>query len=418
MDRPLARSWWKRSTVVITGAIAGCGILAISLLSLGNTGSTLRMPLDRATLKAVDHGTFDDFIPVRGKVVPKDTIYVNAREGGSVATVHVQAGDFVKEGQPLVALNNPDLEHEVMMGEVSLVEQINNLRDAETHLEETHITNHQQLADIDYNLLRLTRQAERQKYYFSKGITSAEERDKAVDELDHYSKLRAVTDERNRRQEALRAARLPELQSALLQAQRNLTQTRAKLDQLTVRAPASGHLNSLTDLKVGQNLKRGEHIGDVTLDTGFKLSADIDEYYLGRIRPGQKAQMQIDGDAASLSVARVYPQVDKGRFVVDFDFDKSAPAQLFSGQALQGKLVLGKAQPALLLPAGNFLEVTGGDWVFVLDKDGRSAHRRRIKLGRRTTENLEVLDGLRAGEKVLVSDYQGFERIEQIVFTR
>ena len=67
---------------------------------------------------------------------------------------------------------------------------------------------------------------------------------------------------------------------------------------------------------------------------------------------------------------------------------------------------------------GAFLERTGGDWIFVVRPDGRSAERRRIKIGRRTSEQLEVLSGLRAGEQVVTSDYTGLDKVDRIVFTR
>jgi HlyD family secretion protein len=81
-------------------------------------------------------------------------------------------------------------------------------------------------------------------------------------------------------------------------------------------------------------------------------------------------------------------------------------------------LQLGGDAAALLLPAGPFLERTGGDWAFVASPDGRSADRRRIKLGRRTTEQVEIKDGLAAGERVITSDYTGFDRVDRLILTR
>jgi HlyD family secretion protein len=419
MDRPIERPWWQKTWAVATGAaIALCAVIA-GAVSMLSTDRTLRLAAERVTLATVEQGTFHDFIPLRGQVVPRDVVYVNTREGGRVEKVLVLAGDMVTEDQPLIELSNPDLEREVMVSELSLVEQINVLRNTEMTLEDTRIANERALADIDYNLKRLQRQAERQKYYFSKGVTSAEERDKAVDELAHYTELRAITEERNKRQEEMRQIRAPELRNALSQAQKNLTYTRQKLDALTVRAPATGRLSRLIDLRVGQNLARAEHIGDVTLDTGFKLSADIDEYYLARVRTGQQAVVDKEGREVVLEITRVYPQVKEGRFAIDlaFEGEGDAPGGLLAGQALQGKLMLGDDRPALLLPAGAFLEETGGDWIFVLSADDDAWFRRRIKVGRRNAEQLEILEGLQAGERALISDYRGFDRIDRIVLS-
>ena len=120
----------------------------------------------------------------------------------------------------------------------------------------------------------------------------------------------------------------------------------------------------------------------------------------------------------SVTVRRVSPQVHNGQFRVDLDFNTASPPTLVEGAAKQGRLQLGGDTPALLLPAGPFLERTGGDWVFVVSPGGRSAERTRIKVGRRTSEQLEIEGGLAAGERVITSDYTGFDRVDRIVLTR
>jgi HlyD family secretion protein len=78
---------------------------------------------------------------------------------------------------------------------------------------------------------------------------------------------------------------------------------------------------------------------------------------------------------------------------------------------------LGGDTPASLLPVGPFLERTGGDWVFVVAPDGKTARRRRIKVGRRTTEQLEIVSGLAPGEWVLTSDYTSLDKADQVSLT-
>jgi HlyD family secretion protein len=119
-----------------------------------------------------------------------------------------------------------------------------------------------------------------------------------------------------------------------------------------------------------------------------------------------------------VKVSRIYPQVKDGTFNVDLQFLERSPDDLLPGQALQGKLALGEDREALVLPAGAFLERTGGDWVFVVSADGRSAHRRTIKPGRRNAEQLEVLENLAPGDRVIISDYSSLERIERVDLTQ
>jgi HlyD family secretion protein len=168
------------------------------------------------------------------------------------------------------------------------------------------------------------------------------------------------------------------------------------------------------DLKVGENKNRGERFAEITPNTGNKLAAAVDEFYLGRVQVGQTAMMEAAGKLWPLHVTRVYPQVKDGTFAVDLAFQGAEPEGLLPGQALQGKLALGADRMAMILPAGAFLERTGGDWVFVVSPDGRSAQRRTIKIGRQNAEQVEVLSPLAAGDRVIVSDYTGLERVERI----
>jgi HlyD family secretion protein len=249
------------------------------------------------------------------------------------------------------------------------------------------------------------------------GFVAREQTDQIHDELDYDRTLRPVQAETNGRQEALRLEQLPQIHAEMGSLQKSLSITRTKLDDLVVKAPVSGRLTAM-DLKIGENRNRGDRLGEITLDTGFKISADVDEFYLGRVQPGQSADVDLHGQTIRLAVTRIYPQVHGGVFTIDLAFNGATPQGLLPGEAVQGKLSLGADRPGLVLPTGPFLERTGGDWVFVLRPDGRAADRRRIKIGRRTAEQVEVLSGLKPGERVITSDYQGWDKIDRIDLQR
>jgi HlyD family secretion protein len=305
---------------------------------------------------------------------------------------------------------------EVIEREVRLIEQINNLRTTERSLEQDRAANQRSLAEISYNLVKLGRLTERRNSLASRGAASAAEREDAADELAYYRALHPIVEQSSVKQDEWRMRRLPEIHDELEKLQQNLGIVRGKLDNLIVRAPVSGRLTDL-DLKVGENCERGKRLAQITPDTGFKLSAEVDEFYLARVRTGQRADMEFAGSALPLKVSRVYPQVKDGQFTIDLAFESDSPLGLLSGEASQGRLRLGEDKTATIIPSGAFLEQTGGDWIFVLARDGRAAARRRIKLGRRNAEQLEVLSGLQVGERVVTSDYRGLERLDGIKFT-
>jgi HlyD family secretion protein len=418
MDRPIDKAWWRRRRWL---AAAG-GAVVVALLALGvfvMSGAarrSTRVPIANVTIETVRAGVFHDITTLQGKVVPKDTVYLDALEGGQVQKLLVEAGDTVKAGQPLIVFRNTQLELEVLDQEGRLVESITQLQAYERQLEQNRATNEQALETIDYNVLRLSRMSSRRARLAQVGYISREATDQIDDELEHNRRLRPLQVETNARQEALRRQQLPKIHAEMASLQQSLAITRTKLDDLTVKAPLSGRL-TVMDLKIGQNRNRGERLAELTLDTGFKLSASVDEYYLGRVHPGQTAEVEIDGKTYGLVATRIYPQVQNGVFTVDLAFKDLPPSGLLPGQAVQGRLSLGADRRGLVLPSGAFLERTGGEWAFVVAPGGGHADRRRIRIGRRNAEQAEVLAGLRPGERVITSDYQGWEKLDRIDLT-
>jgi HlyD family secretion protein len=317
----------------------------------------------------------------------------------------------------LIEFGNTNLQLQVIQQESQLNQAISQLQQNEIALEQNAISNARALADVDYNIVRLTRSSERRNALAARGAASSEQRDAVSDELTYYKALRPTQAESNQRQAQLRARLLPSIHDQLEKLQQNLEVVRGKLDNLVVRSPVAGRVTDI-DLKIGENRNPGQRLAEITPDTGYKLSADVDEFYLARIRTGQHADMDINGRSVPARITRVYPQVKDGRFAVDLSFEGDDPLGLVAGQAMQGKLALGDDRAALVLATGAFLERTGGDWVFVVNESGTAADRRRIKLGRRNSEQVEIVQGLQAGERVITSDYTGYERVDRINLSR
>jgi HlyD family secretion protein len=416
-DRPITRKppFWQRGSRITRLAILTFAIVlaAVAYARLGKIPqNALRVSRAHVTIAPVKHGIFHDFVPLRGSVIPHDVIYVDASEGGKVNKVLVEPGDKVTTGQPLLEFGNTSLQLAVIQQESYLNQAISQLQQNEIALEETKISNERALAQAEYNIVRLSRLTERQLAMAARGATSVEQKDNAQDELIYNKELRRMQSESNSRQAELRARLLPSIHDQLASMGRNLPIVRAKLDELIVRSPVNGRVTDI-DLKIGENRAPGQRLAVITPETGFKVSADIDEFYLARVHKNELATVNVDGQPVVLRVTRVYPEVKQGRFKIDLAFNGATPPDLLPGQAVQGKLSLGEDQEAMLIPSGPFLETSTGDWLFVLkDDDDRLARRLHVKIGRRNLDQVEVLEGLREGERVLVSDYTGLSRVE------
>jgi HlyD family secretion protein len=418
MDRRIERPPWRRRPVQIAGgAVALVAAFILAALALSGAATSVRVPAATVTIDEVQSGVFHDFVPLKGKAAPKDEVYLDALDGGQVAEVLARSGDQVVVGQPLVKFRNTALELDVLDREGRLVESITQLQSFEKQLEETRVANARAAEEIAYNIIRLSREAQRRDILLAKGFFPREQADQLHDELAYDQRLQPLQDGSNARQEALRLAQLPQIEAEMATLRESLAVTRSKLDSLILKAPVAGKLSE-NDLQVGQILKPGDRVGEVVPASGFKAQADIDEYYLGRVAIGQGADVTVDGKSYPMVVTRVDPQVKDATFQVELAFKGVAPTDLLAGEALDGKLAVGGDRSAVLLPAGPFLERTGGDWVMVVAADGGHAERRRIRLGARNSDQVEVLSGLKPGERVITSDYAAFEKVNRVDLTR
>jgi HlyD family secretion protein len=187
------------------------------------------------------------------------------------------------------------------------------------------------------------------------------------------------------------------------------------LGQLNIRAPVSGQVSGF-DIQLGQSLQQGERIGQIDSSGADKLMADVDEFYLGRVQVGQGASADIDGKTYRLKVSKIYPQVRNGQFSIDLVFVGPEPQSIQRGQTVQAKLTLGDSSRAVLIPNGAFFNDTGGNWVFVVDSGGKSATKRQVQLGRKNSDFIEVVSGLKPGERVVTSSYSGLVDKDRLTF--
>lgn len=413
MDRAVARRapTGRRIAYVAGGLFA----IAIAWLLFGmiTGGRSLSVNSQRIIVSPVTVGTFEDFIPLRGRLVPSSTVYLDAIEGGRVEQVFVEDGAIVSAGDPIAVLSNTNLQLEVLGREAAVTEQLNNMRTIELQLEQNRLSHKRNLVEIDYQITRLTRSVERQKDLAVKNLVSQSAIDELQDELTYYRNRREVTLESQVTDARMQEQQLRQLRAANDQLEAGLTFARKNLEDLRVRAPVSGKLSGF-NIEIGQSISRGERLGQIDDPDGFKLNVKIDEFYLGRVDLEQTARADHNGRMIDLRVTKMYPQVNAGQFEVDMVFLDN-PSGLRRGQTLQVELMLGDNSDAVLIPNGSFYQETGGNWIFVVTPDGTEAVKRTVSLGRRNTDYIEVLDGLEPGERVITSPYTSYSGMDRLM---
>lgn len=406
MDRVVVRKGLTRRQKLFAGGGIGAIIVATLIWIAPMGGSSQSVAAERLTISPVTAGTFDDFIPLRGRVTPSLTIFLDAVEGGRIEKLLVEDGATVVKGQLLAVLSNAELQLNVLARETEVTQQINDMRTQELALERNRIATQSSLFDAEYQLSKTKRQVDRDAALAANGWVSKKALGDSQDEYRFQRNRLDLARESKVTDERLQASQLRQIRASTSQLQTSLAVARANLDSLNVRAPVAGQLSAWT-LQIGQSLSRGERLGQIDSPGRNKLTAGVDEFYLGRVVVGQTATMEIGGKTYALKVAKIYPTVKNGEFDIDLFFTKGEPAGIQRGQTLQTRLTLGDPTNSLLLPAGSFYNDTGGAWVFVVTPDGKHAERRTVRLGRRNSQVIEVLDGLQSGERVLTSPYTG-----------
>jgi HlyD family secretion protein len=416
MDRPLARPpAWRRYAPYAAAAALAVGAVVWLLHGVGI--STYRVPADQLTIGTVTRGKFEDYIAVRATVAPFTTFYLTTEQGGVVKQVRAEDGATVIAGQPLIVLSNTTLRLQVASREADISSQINAIESTKLQLEDTRFEYQSQLLDVQHQLAVLKSNLARDKILLDGNAIAPTLYSQEREQFRYELKLRDATIASRNAEQQLRTTQLSQLGKTLAWLKDNIATARASLDALTIRAPTSGQLTAL-DAKVGQSMVAGAVLGQVDSLDRFKLTAQVDEFYLGRVALGQTALFSVGGRNFQATVVKIHPKVSDGTFKVDLHLIDPAPQGITVGQAIDTRLELGGAATALMLPNGPFYQDTGGQWAFVLSPDGKYATRRRIELGRRNPDHVEVVDGLEPGERVIVSSYQGFEHVERVELER
>jgi HlyD family secretion protein len=410
----------ERRSIPLKWKIGGGAVLVVLLAAAAflwmPSGASQTLETAKLTVSPVTQGKFDDFIPLRARVTPLLTVFIDAVEGGRVEQMLVEDGATVVKGQPIAVLSNAELQLSTLARQTEVEQQINNMRSQELALAQTRLANERAVLEADLAMQKARRQYEREKPLAERGFVAGKQYADTKDEF-AYQQRRLEAIKRGQATDArLQGSQLSQQQQAAGSMQSGLALARANLDALNLRAPVSGTLSGFS-IQIGQSLQRGERIAQIDSPGRNKLIAGVDEFYLGRIQIGQLADVETGGKTYRAKVSKIYPQVQNGQFQVDLVFVGDEPAQIQRGQTLQAKLRLGDPAPARLIPNGAFYSETGGAWVFVVAPGGGSAVKRNVRLGRRNTDFIEVLEGLDPGEQVITSPYTGFADKDRLVLT-
>lgn len=387
-------------------AIVVLGFVAFSMITKKKTFNVKKSEI---SIKTVESAYFEDFMVFQARVEPMNSILVNIIEGGSVQEIFVSNGDNVVKGQPLARLYNPNTELNYMQQETSIIEQINNLNKAKLDLRNQELNLAKDLVSIEHDFMDAKNQYELNKKLFEQEILAKNDWEKTQENFRFQKERINIIKQSVTKEKQANQIQIGQLNQSIGIMEKSLTILRSNKKNFLIVAPLSGRLSSFEPV-LGQSYQQGQTLGKIDVMKGYKLLADVDEFYLSKIKQGQTGTVDFNGNEVKVSIAKVIPEIKSGRFQVELNFVSNENLDLQQGLSFAVRLNLSEKTKSLVLSKGSFYEDTSGKWIFVVN--GNKAEKREIKIGRENPLYYEILEGLKEGEKVVTSTYKDYKEVE------
>jgi HlyD family secretion protein len=397
--------------------IAGVVILVGSSIFFTSGKSKLNVDTERITISEVKKGAFQEFIPVNGIVLPLSTIYLDAIEGGRVEEKYVEDGAMLKKGDPILRLSNTDLELSLANQQTAVFNVLTQMQISRDQAQQNTITKLNSMADVDNALKEAERVYNLDKKLYEQKAIGLQEYQSAQNLYNYQLRRKRLAAQILKQDTVSTSAQAKQSAESYANMKGTLELMKKKVGDLIVRAPIDGQLTSM-DAEIGQSKNKGEHLGQLDVQNGFKVQVDVEEHYLSRIYTGLTGDFTFADKTYKLVIKKVFTQVTNGRFKVDMQFVDAVPKGIRKGQTLQIRLALSDETTALLIPKGGFYQQTGGNWIFKVSEDGKTAYKADIQIGRFNTDNYELLQGLKPGDKVITSSYENYGDIQELVLKK
>ncbi|HEY1313767.1 MAG TPA: efflux RND transporter periplasmic adaptor subunit [Steroidobacteraceae bacterium] len=414
-DRVIERAHlWQRHWRAVLAVLAVLfGLLVLLAYVLHYAGAGVSVDRSRLSIATVERGSFVRDIAADGQVVAavSPTLYANAV--GTV-TLKVHAGDTVSKGQVLAVIDSPDLTAKMSQEEATAVG--------------LSIDWQRATLEAEQKLLQL-RDAFNQAQVDQKTAQRELDRSRKAYELGSYTELQALKaqDSLEKAQFAFTQAKMNyesqprqnrfdiDSKKALYDRQQYLvTDLKRQVDGLDVKSPVDGQVGQV------QVADRASVAKDAPLLTVVDLSAleveiKVTESLARDLRPGMSADLEGSGHHWQGSVSGVSPEVVGGQVTARLRFGSEKPAGLRQSQRLSVRILIDKRDNVLMVDRGSFVDQEGGGFAYLVH--GNVAERRPVRLGASSIAKVEILDGLAAGDQIVVSGTDAFNGAERAILS-
>ncbi|MGB0176381.1 MAG: HlyD family secretion protein, partial [Owenweeksia sp.] len=344
MDKKIERKGFSRQRLIYIAAALLIAFL-IGFVLLTGSRRSVRLDTSNLVIKTVSQAPFQEFISVDATILPRKTVIIDALISGKIIHKHVEDGALLSAGEPILELENIDLQLDILNRETAVLDLINNIRQTRINLGLNTANRQKERTDQQYQLREAARNYHMNKALWEDSVISRSEYEASLNQYNYTVKKARLLEEISGQDSLSAREQIKQMEASLRQSNKNLELMKTKLEDLVIRAPVAGQLTNF-NLELGQLINTGENIGQIDVTSGFKIRAQVDQFYLNRMTIGQKASTTINGKDYQLSVSRVYPTVENSLFAVDLEFDKEQPSGITRGQNLVARIELSTRREA------------------------------------------------------------------------
>ena len=414
MDRVLEKKPFivRFRNILIAGVLFVAFIIYVLIASSG--AQKLRINLDEIGVEEVVLGKFQEYVDAEGIVHPILTLQVNAGEAGNVERIVGEEGMMIEKGDTILQLTNNELKRSIEDQTDDWDKQLVGFREKEIEMKQKTLNLKQQMLQTAYELKRLEKSYILDEEEYKMGVQSKAQLEVARDEYEYKKANTALQLEGLRYDSTVTLIRQELMKSDLEREKKKYFRSSERLDNLIVTAPVSGQL-SFVKVTPGQKVGNGENVAVIKVLEQFKIHTALGEYYIDRVITGLPASISYQGEKYPLRVTKVVPEIKDRNFDVDLVFTQNTPDNLRIGKSYRVQIELGQAEEVVMIPRGDFFQYTGGLWIYKVNEGGDKAVKVPISVGLQNPKHYEILEGLKAGEQVIVSGYDKFGDAEELI---
>ncbi len=412
-DRPIDPApALKRRRYQLIGAGAGALLLllVLALLIRNWLSAEVSVPMERVRIAEVTRGPFIRDISAQGTVVAAVSPTMFAAAPGTVHFL-VQAGDVVKKGQPIATLESPELRNELEREQASLagLEVAVQRQGIDTRRE---LAANQQASDLaNVAIQAAERELRRAEDSWGKKLISERDFEKARDDaaaarVNHKHALETAGLQKESLEFELRARRLDRDRQRLV-----VQELERRVGDLSMKSPVDGIIGTLAVAERASVAQNAPLLTVVDL-TAFEIEFQVPESYADDLGLGMEAEVTNATRKYAAKVSAVSPEVRSGQVTGRLRFSGESPQGLRQNQRLSTRIVLESRDDVLKVQRGAFLDTGGGRLAYVVQDD--VAVRRPIRTGATSVAEVEVLEGLQPGDRIIISNLGEFERVETV----